>query len=222
VAAHNAKSPAVQGFRCAEEDSTLHPVIPDHCPQPGNPGVISVHCVHIVQIVQPRGRYGRNGRSGCCHERRAPCRRTRSVRDTGRCLDVGSHSRLTLASAGRSDSGAVPVRLRVVGLAIHHELRLNGIEQCVCVCEREREGVQRAGGMLARGSWTRRKAVVSPEAPLALDADDERASQTTFGKRPVETAVAREQGQAAGTRSGRDRGAATALVWLGYEGRHVQ
>jgi hypothetical protein len=62
------KAPTCRAFaRCAEEDSNLHPVIPDQAlnlvTQSGDP---SKSC-SSVQIVWSRGRSGRIGRSGCCH-----------------------------------------------------------------------------------------------------------------------------------------------------------
>jgi hypothetical protein len=62
-----AKGPLCRAFLCAEEDSNLHPVIPDQALKLVTRVSYPSLCVHIVQIVQPRGRYGRNGRSGCCH-----------------------------------------------------------------------------------------------------------------------------------------------------------
>jgi hypothetical protein len=44
----NATDPALQAFECAEEDSNLHPVIPDQARNPRNPSAISVPCVQIV------------------------------------------------------------------------------------------------------------------------------------------------------------------------------
>ena len=44
------KTPHSQGFReCAEEDSNLHPLIPDQALNPCHPGVRCGLCVHIVQ-----------------------------------------------------------------------------------------------------------------------------------------------------------------------------
>ena len=61
------KTPLCRAFRCAEEDSNLHPVIPDQAlnlvtlvSYPSAPR-------QIVRIVPAHGRYGRIGRSGCCH-----------------------------------------------------------------------------------------------------------------------------------------------------------
>ena len=52
---------------CAEEDSNLHPVIPDQALNlVTRLSYPSVAC-QIVRIVRSRGRYGRIGRSGCCH-----------------------------------------------------------------------------------------------------------------------------------------------------------
>jgi hypothetical protein len=109
----HAKGPAVQGLPMRRRGLEPPPGYPGPGPQPGNPTVRSVQCVHIVQIVQPRGRYGRNGRSGCCrgccHERRAPWPNATCTRP-GRYPQVGSQSRLTLASAGRRDNGASSAR----------------------------------------------------------------------------------------------------------------
>ena len=63
------KAPPCGAFaQCAEEDSNLHPVIPDQglnlVPRVSYP---SRSC-RIVRIVRVRGRYGHVGRAGCCHE----------------------------------------------------------------------------------------------------------------------------------------------------------
>ena len=64
----NEKAPPRGAFAtCAEEDSNLHPVIPDQALNlVTRLSYPSVAC-QIVRIVPARGRYGRIGRSGCCH-----------------------------------------------------------------------------------------------------------------------------------------------------------
>ncbi len=61
------KAPRVQGLSCAEEDSNLHPVIPDQALNLVTQLSNTSRSCRSVQIVQPRARYGRYGRSGCCH-----------------------------------------------------------------------------------------------------------------------------------------------------------
>ena len=61
------KAPLRRAFRCAEEDSNLHPVIPDQALNlVTRLSYASVAC-QIVRIVPKCGRYGRIGRSGRCH-----------------------------------------------------------------------------------------------------------------------------------------------------------
>ena len=60
------KAPHCRAFRCAEEDSNLHPVSLDQAlnlvTRVSDPSVSR----QIVRIVQARGRYGHIGRFGCC------------------------------------------------------------------------------------------------------------------------------------------------------------
>ena len=56
-----------RAFRCAEEDSNLHPVIPDQALNLVTQlSYASIRC-QIVHYVHNSGRSGRIGRSGCCH-----------------------------------------------------------------------------------------------------------------------------------------------------------
>jgi hypothetical protein len=72
------KAPLCRAFRCAEEDSNLHPVIPDQALNLVTRLSYPSRSRQIVRIVQPRERYGRIGRSGCCHE---CCRERVHLRD---------------------------------------------------------------------------------------------------------------------------------------------
>ena len=58
-----------RAFRCAEEDSNLHPVIPDQALNLVTRVSYPSGSRQIVRIVPARGRCGRIGRSGCCHAR---------------------------------------------------------------------------------------------------------------------------------------------------------
>ena len=61
------KAPQMRGFStCAEEDSNLHPVIPDQALNLVTRVSYPSKSVHIVQNVTESGRIGRNGRAGCC------------------------------------------------------------------------------------------------------------------------------------------------------------
>ena len=58
----------MRGFHvCAEEDSNLHPVIPDQALNLVTRVSYPSLCVHIVQNVQNVRKSGHIGRSGCCH-----------------------------------------------------------------------------------------------------------------------------------------------------------
>jgi hypothetical protein len=62
------KAPTCGAFaRCAEEDSNLHPVIPDQALNLAREIVDPSRSCRSVQIVWSCGRYGRIRRSGCCH-----------------------------------------------------------------------------------------------------------------------------------------------------------
>ena len=70
----NEKAPRRGAFAtCAEEDSNLHPVIPDQALNLVTRLSYPSESRQIVRIGPPCGRYGRIGRSrcchGCCHER---------------------------------------------------------------------------------------------------------------------------------------------------------
>ena len=56
-----------RAFRCAEEDSNLHPLSVDQALNLARRVSNTSRSCRSVQIVQPRGRYGRIRRSGCCH-----------------------------------------------------------------------------------------------------------------------------------------------------------
>jgi hypothetical protein len=62
-------------LRCTEEDSNLHPVIPDRALNLAREGVDPFRSCRSVQIVWSRERYGRIRRSGCCHGSPVPQQR---------------------------------------------------------------------------------------------------------------------------------------------------
>jgi hypothetical protein len=61
------KAAFCRAFRCAEEDSNLHPVSLDQAINLARRVSYPSESRQIVRIVPPRGRYGHIGRSGCCH-----------------------------------------------------------------------------------------------------------------------------------------------------------
>ena len=67
VVDQNAKTLLWRAFRCAEEDSNLHPVSLDQALNLVTRMSYPSESRQIVRIVPERGRYGRLGRSGCCH-----------------------------------------------------------------------------------------------------------------------------------------------------------
>src|SRR5215208_6434328 len=67
ISYRRSKGPAVQAFSSAEEDSNLHPVIPDQALNLARESVDPSRSCRSVQMVRSRGRCGRIRRSGCCH-----------------------------------------------------------------------------------------------------------------------------------------------------------
>jgi hypothetical protein len=68
AARRTTKAPPGGAFaRCAEEDSNLHPVIPDQALNLVTQVSYPSESRQIVRIVRFGGRYGHIGRSGCCH-----------------------------------------------------------------------------------------------------------------------------------------------------------
>jgi hypothetical protein len=61
------KAPLCRAFRCAEEDSNLHPVIPDQALNLVTRLSYPSQSRQIVRSVRESGRCGRIGRFGCCH-----------------------------------------------------------------------------------------------------------------------------------------------------------
>jgi hypothetical protein len=68
ASAENDERPAERGFRaCAEEDSNLHPVIPDQALNLVRACTMRAVSFYAVDFVHAGEHIGRSGRSGCCH-----------------------------------------------------------------------------------------------------------------------------------------------------------